>query len=679
MLLVQILFNQFKRLMLNISEGLQSLREAMIWTLPCVLIGAMFIAAAYLVEVSGPNPDLSLTLKGLSASLSRLIPVIVASFLAYILSVKKRLPPMPLALLALSCTLLIYLDATQAFQSAASFMLLIGIVIPFVTVALVKVLYEKKWTMLTNSELAGSSVKAALNLTIPGVIVFAVIFFGLKMLVYFGVSLAQAGWFQEVSLSAYASALLYTFLNSLLWLLGIHGANLLQPLMTHLNEMSSATGGFVNETFLGAFVFIGGSGATFSLILAILLFSKNKALRLLSYASIPIAFLNINELLLFGLPVILNPRMLIPFVSVPLINLLTSYMAISFGWVTTPRPDIQMPLNALIGLNAYLATNHDLHAVFLQMLNVAIGVGIYSLFIKKMNDESRAVKNIHLKSLDMTYTHINQEASLFSYDPISSTNELRKKLARQKQHMEYLAGLEFYLEYQPQVAPHNKQFVGCEALLRARNEEGEIVMPYVFLPWFEAADMMKSIDLWVAEAAVKQDDAWQKMGILAPIKINISSDTLMNKASTDLIVEKISQAQGRVSIEIVEQSFSDGLENVVDAIARIQAFGAKVYIDDFGTGYSSLSYLNSLNADAIKIDRSFVLGLTQPDGEKVMAGIFNFAEALGLEIVVEGVETEAQLAKIPKSVPFSVQGWLYSKALPAEEVPVFIQRYSGIH
>ena len=129
MLLVQILFNQFKRLMLNISEGLQSLREAMIWTLPCVLIGAMFIAAAYLVEVSGPNPDLSLTLKGLSASLSRLIPVIVASFLAYILSVKKRLPPMPLALLALSCTLLIYLDATQAFQSAASFMLLIGIVI----------------------------------------------------------------------------------------------------------------------------------------------------------------------------------------------------------------------------------------------------------------------------------------------------------------------------------------------------------------------------------------------------------------------------------------------------------------------------------------------------------------------------------------------------------------------
>ena len=665
--------------MLGVSEGLQSLREAMIWTLPCVLIGAIFIATAYLVEVLGLNADFALTLKGLSGSLSRLTPVIVASFLAYILSVKKRLPPMPVALLALSCTLLIYLDATHSFQSVASFMLLIGIVIPFVTVALVKVLYEKKWTMLTNNELAGSSVKAALNLTIPGAIVFAVIFASLKLLVFLGVLLGQSAWLQSISLSAYSSAAVYVFLNSLLWFSGIHGANVLQPLMAHLNEMSFATGGFVNETFLGAFVFIGGSGATFSLILAILLFSKNKALRLLSYASIPIAFLNINELLLFGLPIILNPRTLIPFLSVPLINLLTSYMAISFAWVAAPTPDIQMPLITLTGLNAYLATNHDLHAVLLQVVNIAIGVGIYSLFIKKMDDESLAVKNIHLKSLDMTYTHINQEASLFSYDPVSSTNELRKKLARQKQHMEYLAGLEFYLEYQPQVVPHNKQFVGSEALLRAKNQAGEIVMPYVFLPWFEAADMMKSIDLWVAVAAVKQDAIWQEMGVFAPIKINISSHTLVDKASTDLIIEKISEAQGRISIEIVEQSFSEGLDNVVDAIARIQAFGAKVYIDDFGTGYSSLSYLNLLNADAIKIDRSFVLGLSQPDGEKVMAGIFNFAEALGLEIVVEGVETEAQLAKIPQNIPFSVQGWLFSKALPAEQMPAFIQQYSGAH
>ncbi len=133
----------------------------------------------------------------------------------------------------------------------------------------------------------------------------------------------------------------------------------------------------------------------------------------------------------------------------------------------------------------------------------------------------------------------------------------------------------------------------------------------------------------MADAAVKQDKLWQAAGIVVPIKINVSGDTLVDKKSADLLVEKISKANGRISIEIVEQDFSVGLENAKEVIAKIQRFGAKVYIDDFGTGYSSLSYLNSLNADAIKIDRGIVLGLNQPEGEKVMAGIFNFAEALG--------------------------------------------------
>ena len=165
--------------------------------------------------------------------------------------------------------------------------------------------------------------------------------------------------------ASYPGGLIYTFLNSTLWFLGIHGANILQPLMLHLNEISAANGGFVNESFLGAFVFIGGSGATFSLILAITLFSKNKTLRLLSYDSVPIALMNINELLVFGLPIILNPRMFIPFLVVPLVNVLTSFFAIYFGWVSLP--DAQVPFNALVGLNAYLAMHHDINAVFLQL------------------------------------------------------------------------------------------------------------------------------------------------------------------------------------------------------------------------------------------------------------------------------------------------------------------------
>ena len=677
-MLVRIPFNFFNQLVPRLSEGLQSLREAMIWTVPCVLISAIFITINYLLVVFQINAEFLTGLEDLTLMLSRLVPLVITTSLTYILSVKKHLPPMPVTILALTSSLMIYLDPTESFQGISAFMILIGIVVPFVTVNLIKALYEKKWTMFTRSELAGSNVKNALNLTIPGLVLLLTVFFGLKLTIYLMSFTDSAGLIDRILTKAsYPGAILYTFLNSVLWFLGIHGGNVLQPLMLHLNEISAATGGFVNESFLGAFVFIGGSGATFSLILAMAFFSKNKTLRLLSYASVPIALMNINELLVFGLPIILNSRMFIPFLVVPLVNVVVAFGAIYLGWVSPP--DAQVPFNALVGLNAYLATHHDIHAVFLQLFNVLIGTLIYSEFVQKMDNGSRGSSNIYIKSLDMTYTHINEEASLFSYDPISSANQLRRKSIKQKQHMEYLSKLEFYLEYQPQIAPHSHQFFGVEALLRAKDERGELVMPYVFLPWLEAAGMMKNIDLWVADAAVKQDKLWQAAGIAAPIKINVSGDTLVDKKNADLLVEKIRKANGRISIEIVEQDFSAGLENAKEVIAKIQRFGAKVYIDDFGTGYSSLSYLNSLNADAIKIDRSFVLGLNQPEGEKVMAGIFNFAEALGLEVVVEGVETEEQLAKIPQNIPFCVQGWLYSKALAADEIPSFIQRYPSIH
>jgi len=159
---------------------------------------------------------------------------------------------------------------------------------------------------------------------------------------------------------------------------GIHGANVLHPLMMQLTETSSAGLGIVNESFLGAFVFMGGCGATFSLIVSVLIFSRSKTLRLLAVASIPIGLLNVNELLLFGLPIILNSRMLIPFFVVPIVNVVVALAVIGFGWVAIPSADI--PLNCLIGFNAYVASHNDMHAVALQLFNIMLGSMIYSRF-----------------------------------------------------------------------------------------------------------------------------------------------------------------------------------------------------------------------------------------------------------------------------------------------------------
>ena len=657
------------------TESIFYLREAMIWTLPCAIMSAIFVAAAFMLNLAGVAPDVAVNLSSLNKIFLGLIPVIATSSLAYILSVKKRLPPMPVSLLALISTLVVKQQLGGDSSRADTFMLVIGIIIPFVVVPLVYWLYQKRWTRITDADFAGGNVKGALNLTIPGIVVFSIIFITLKILLYVSSFFAFPSFLSDSSIGAsYLGGVLYTSLNSILWFFGIHGANVLHPLMAQLNETSAVGLGLVNESFLGAFVFMGGCGGTFSLIVSILVFSKNKTLRLLAMASIPIGLLNINELLLFGLPIILNPRMLVPFLIVPIVNVILALTVIRLGWVAVPSADI--PLNCLMGFNAYVASHNDIHAVWLQLFNIVLGAMIYKPFAKAVEQDSLKPVSVYLKSLKMTYTHLNEEASLFADDVVQSSNGLRNMQVRKRQQLERLAELDFFLEYQPQIAVDAHQFVGVEALLRARDKIGKVIMPFEFLPWLSEAGLMKSIDLWVAGEALEQDAIWQEMGIDVPIKINVTGATLGDKVATNELIKKISQAKGRVSIEIVEQDFSFVLDQVIDAIKRIHEFGGKVYIDDFGTGYSSLSYLNSLNADYLKVDRSFVLALETEGGQKVMSGIFNFAEALGLSLVVEGVETEEQLSKIPKNVPFSVQGWIYSKALHPDLIPAFAQKYS---
>jgi lactose/cellobiose-specific phosphotransferase system IIC component len=657
------------------SESIFYLREAMIWTLPCAIMSAIFVATAFMLHLIGVVPEVVANLTSLNKIFSGLIPIIATSSLAYILSVKKRLPPMPVSLLALISTLVVKQQLGGDSSRADTFMLIIGIIIPFVVVPLVYWMYQQRWTRITDADFAGGNVKGALNLTIPGIVVFSIIFIALKALLYVSSFFVFPSFLSDASIGAsYLGGILYAGLNSTLWFFGIHGANVLHPLMVQLTETSAAGMGIVNESFLGAFVFMGGCGATFSLIVSVLVFSRSKTLRLLAVASIPIGLLNVNELLLFGLPIILNPRMLTPFLVVPVVNVIVALTVIGFGWVAIPSADI--PLNCLIGFNAYVATHNDFHAVGLQLFNIMLGSMIYSPFVRAVERDSLKPLNVYLKSLKMTYTHLNEEAALFADDVVQTSNTLRHAQIRKRHQLERIAELDFFLEYQPQVSVHDQKFVGAEALLRARDKTGKLIMPYEFLPWLNEAGLMKSIDLWVAGEALEQDAIWQEMGLDVPIKINITGATLSEKVATNELIKTISQAKGRISIEIIEQDFSSSMVEVIDAIKRIHAFGGKVYIDDFGTGYSSLSYLNSLNADYLKVDRSFVLALETEGGRKVMSGIFNFAEALGLSLVVEGVETEEQLSKIPNNVPFSVQGWLYSKALHPDNIPAFALKYS---
>ena len=137
----------------------------------------------------------------------------------------------------------------------------------------------------------------------------------------------------------------------------------------------------------------------------------------------------------------------------------------------------------MVGLNAFYATNNDIHAVALQLFNIMLGSMIYSSFLKANERESIKAASVYFKSLKMTYTHFNVEASLLADDVVKDLSDLRNAQMLRRNHLKILADLDFHLEYQPQIFADSKQFVGAEALLRAKDKSGKVVMPYEFLPW----------------------------------------------------------------------------------------------------------------------------------------------------------------------------------------------------
>ena len=180
----------------------------------------------------------------------------------------------------------------------------------------------------------------------------------------------------------------------------------------------------------------------------------------------------------------------------------------------------------------------------------------------------------------------------------------------------------------------------AEALLRATGPEGRQQAPLEFLRGLAQAGLMRDVDLWVARQAVVQCQSWRAQGFALPMTINVTSGTLTSTPHLEKLIGVLAQAGGQVSVELTEDALVEDAEALHMAFDRLRQIGARIYIDDFGTGYSALSYLHQFRIDAVKIDRSFVQAQSSERGALVMSGLLRFCEALNLQIVVEGVETD---------------------------------------
>jgi predicted signal transduction protein with EAL and GGDEF domain len=231
---------------------------------------------------------------------------------------------------------------------------------------------------------------------------------------------------------------------------------------------------------------------------------------------------------------------------------------------------------------------------------------------------------------------------------------------------------ELVLHYQPKVDVRMSRLVGVEALMRWQRG-GKLVPPGEFIPLAEDTGLIVPMSEWALREAARQAKSWQQsIGFHDSIAVNMPS-RLFERSD---LVEHIHGCVGAVGVphraiqlEITEDNLMKELQNVIPSLHRLNEIGVEISIDDFGTGYSSLAYLTTLPISEVKVDRSFVreLGIT-PQSTAVVTAIVALARSLGLRVVAEGVETMRQLQVLHRLGCSIMQGFLFSRAVPADEL-----------
>ena len=249
--------------------------------------------------------------------------------------------------------------------------------------------------------------------------------------------------------------------------------------------------------------------------------------------------------------------------------------------------------------------------------------------------------------------------------PEIPASELSRDLAQA------VEGGQFLLHYQPQVALATGRIVGVEALIRWRHPGLGLIPPGRFIPLAERTGLIVPIGEWALEAACAQTQAWSLQGLPLRMAVNLSA----RQFSQPDLVDKVASAMqagalgpGLLELELTESCVMEDAQAATRQLDALAALGCRIALDDFGTGYSSLSLLSRFPISVLKIDQSFVHGITgNPYDAALVSAINAMAHTLGMESVAEGVETPEQLALLKGCGCDIAQGYLLARpAVPGE-------------
>jgi diguanylate cyclase (GGDEF)-like protein len=224
------------------------------------------------------------------------------------------------------------------------------------------------------------------------------------------------------------------------------------------------------------------------------------------------------------------------------------------------------------------------------------------------------------------------------------------------------------LHYQPQYDIHSRELRGVEALMRWTLPIGRSISPVQFIPVAEETGLIVPLGEWALRQACTTALEWYRAGLTLTLGVNVSMAQLHGDFCTTVwqVLESTGFPPGLLEFELTETTLISDMDRARQVCSRLKEIGARVAIDDFGTGYSSLMYLSRLPVDRLKIDRSFVHGMsTDRQASTIVNAVISLGQSLGMDVIAEGVETEAELAALASMGCDQAQGYVFSKAVSA--------------
>ena len=522
---------------------------------------------------------------------------------------------------------------------------------------------------LTRNKFA-SAFQIGVNSIVP-MILCILIFLGFSGLIHIStngmnfhqlIHLVLSKPFEKIG-ATYIGGLLINLFTSIFSFFGIHGNSVFEDV--YRNVFVSLNGTFINKHFFDLYTFIGGCGSTVGLLIALLFFSNSKRKKKIAALSSPLLTFNINETLIYGIPIMFNPIYFIPFILVPIVNYTIAYIAVSSG-IVPPVVDATVQWTTPVFINGYFATNSIL-GYALQLLCVAVSTLIYVPFVlidNKVVDMSVDEKNKELKILTIAAVNNYEVPRLANRSDYLGAHAEEIVLALE----EVIYKNRVNLHYQPCIK--DNKIYSVEALLRfSYHTQTPLYAPMVIYIAKEK-DLFEPLTKVIIKQAIKDFKKMLRENKDLKLSVNIALDLLCNENFVNWLVNSVKEERikpKQFGVEITENSkfFNKGVSNYFEILHNN---GINIYMDDFSMGHTSIIYLQDHLFDYVKMDGSLVVNLDNPRSKEIINSIIKLGETLNFDVIAEFVETTDQVEKLKKMGFTIYQGHLYYQALPLSEL-----------